>query len=129
MHNEKDGSICKFVSTSCHLQAGIDISTWWKQARKWIPTNISPLCKDKNTTIKGALLGKYCSFIFSNYLEVSNIYGFFPNVDWLTQNSKITKNNHKDAMGMPFYRPHNVLKKAEETKRYIHFSLIISCPA
>jgi hypothetical protein len=119
--NEKDGSICKFVTTSYNLQAGIDISTWWKQARKWVPTNISPLCNDKRTTMKGALLGKYCSFIFSIYLEVSNIYGFSPNVDWLTQNSKITKNNHKDVIGMSFYRLKNELKKGRRNKKVYTF--------
>jgi hypothetical protein len=41
MYDEKDGSICKFATIFCYLQADIDISTWWKQARKGIPTNIS----------------------------------------------------------------------------------------
>jgi hypothetical protein len=27
-YDEKDGTICKFATTSCNLQANIDISTW-----------------------------------------------------------------------------------------------------
>ena len=58
MYDEKDGSVCKFVTTSCNLQANIDISVWWKEARKWIPNNISRLRNDKNTAMKWAFLGK-----------------------------------------------------------------------
>ncbi len=56
-YNETDGSICKFVTTYCNLQANIDICTWWKEASKWIPTNISCLCNDKSTAMKWDFLG------------------------------------------------------------------------
>jgi hypothetical protein len=42
-YDETDGTICKFVTTNCNLQANIDVCTWWKEARKWIPTYISHL--------------------------------------------------------------------------------------
>jgi len=54
-----DGPICKFVTTLCNLQADVDQITWWKQARKWIPTNISRLRNDKSTAMKWAFLGTY----------------------------------------------------------------------
>ena len=58
MYDERDGSICKYVTTSCNLQANIDVSEWWKQARKWIPTYISRLRNDKSTAMKWACLGR-----------------------------------------------------------------------
>jgi hypothetical protein len=71
MYDEKDGStICKFVTTSCHLQADIDISTWCKQACKWIPINISWLCNDKTTAMKWAFLGMYCSSLYFIHYDV-----------------------------------------------------------
>jgi hypothetical protein len=61
MHNEMDGSICNFVGISCTLQAGIHISTWWKQAQKWILTNISWLSNNKSMAIRWAVLVTYCA--------------------------------------------------------------------
>jgi hypothetical protein len=58
-HDETEGSICKFVTTYCNLQANIDLCTWWKEARKWIPTYISRLPNDKSTAMKWAFLGTY----------------------------------------------------------------------
>jgi hypothetical protein len=58
-YNETKGSICKFVTTYCNLQANIDVCTWWKEARKWIPTYISRLRNDKSTAMKWAFLGTY----------------------------------------------------------------------
>jgi hypothetical protein len=57
MYDEKDGSICKFVTNSCNLQANIEISIWWKQACKWIPTYIRHLRNDKSTAMKWDFLG------------------------------------------------------------------------
>ena len=57
MYGEGEGSICKFVTNNCDLQADINKSEWWKQARKWIPTNISHLRNDKSTAMKWAFLG------------------------------------------------------------------------
>jgi hypothetical protein len=54
-----EGSICKFVTTYCNLQANIDVGTWWKEARKWIPTYISCLRNDKSMTMKWAFLGTH----------------------------------------------------------------------
>ena len=62
MYDERDGSVCKFVTTLCNLQADINRSDWWKQARKWIPVNISRLRNDKNTAMKWAFLGTYLRF-------------------------------------------------------------------
>jgi hypothetical protein len=46
-YDETEGSICKFVTTYCNLQANIDICTsWWKEAFKWIPTYISCLLRN-----------------------------------------------------------------------------------
>jgi hypothetical protein len=56
MNDEKKGSLCKFVTMFCNLQANIDVGNWWKQARKWIPTNISRLHNDKITAMKWAFL-------------------------------------------------------------------------
>jgi hypothetical protein len=58
-YDETEGSICKFVTTYCNLQASIDVCTWWKEARKWIPTYISRLRNDKGTAMKWAFLGTY----------------------------------------------------------------------
>ena len=57
MYDEREGSICKFVTDNCNLQADINRSKWWKQARKWIPANISRLRNDKSTAMKWAFLG------------------------------------------------------------------------
>jgi hypothetical protein len=46
-YDEVDGTICKFVNTNCNLQANIDVCTWWKEARKWIPTYMSCLQNNK----------------------------------------------------------------------------------
>ncbi len=58
-YDEREGSICKFVTTYCNLQASIDVCTWWKEARKWIPTYISRIRNDKSTAMKWAFLGTY----------------------------------------------------------------------
>ena len=63
MYDERDGSICKYGTTSCNLQANIDVSKRWKQARKWIPTYISCLRNDKSTAMKWACLGTSHLFI------------------------------------------------------------------
>ena len=60
-----EGSICKFVTTYCNLQANIDVNTWWKEARKWIPTYISRLRNDKSTAMKWAFLGTYYSCVYA----------------------------------------------------------------
>ena len=57
MYDEGEGSICKFVTNNCNLQADINKSDWWKQAREWIPTNISRLRNDKSTAMKWAFMG------------------------------------------------------------------------
>ena len=57
MYDEGEGSICKFMANNCDLQADINKSDWWKQAGKWIPTNISHLRNDKSTAMKWAFLG------------------------------------------------------------------------
>ena len=59
MYDEKEGSICKFVTSNCNLKPDINKSEWWKQASKWIPANISRLRNDKSTAMKWAFLGKY----------------------------------------------------------------------
>jgi hypothetical protein len=58
-YDETEGSICKFVTTFCNLQASIDVCTWWKEACKWIPTYISCLHIDKSKTMKWAFLDTY----------------------------------------------------------------------
>jgi hypothetical protein len=105
VYDEKDGSICKFVTTFCYLQANIEINTWWKQACKWIPTNISGYTTRKVWSCNGmnwAFLVRsvLLNSLFNSSGLVSNIYGFSSNVDWLTQDRKIakliTKAKHKD---------------------------------
>jgi hypothetical protein len=59
MYDEGEGTICKFVTSNCNLQPDINRSEWWKQARKWIPANISRLRNDKSTAMKWAFLGTY----------------------------------------------------------------------
>jgi hypothetical protein len=56
MYDEEKGFLCKFITTSCNLQAHIAISNWWKQARKWIPTSISRLQNNKIMAMKEAFL-------------------------------------------------------------------------
>jgi hypothetical protein len=34
--DETEGSICKFVTTYCNLQASVDVCTWWKEACKYL---------------------------------------------------------------------------------------------
>jgi hypothetical protein len=58
-YDETEGSICKFATTYCNLQANIDVCTWWKEARKLIPSYISRLHNDKSTAMKWAFLGTY----------------------------------------------------------------------
>jgi hypothetical protein len=58
-YDETKGSICKFVTTYCNLQANSDVYTWWKEAHKWIPTYMSHLRNDKSTAMKWAFLGTY----------------------------------------------------------------------
>jgi hypothetical protein len=58
-YDETEGSICKFVTTYCNLQANIDVCTWWKEGRKWIPTYLSCLRNDKSTAMKWDFLGTY----------------------------------------------------------------------
>ncbi len=66
MYDDKEGSICHFVTNACNLQADVDVCTWWKQARKWIPTNISRLRNDKSTAMKWAFLGEYRFHLYCN---------------------------------------------------------------
>jgi hypothetical protein len=54
IYNEKEGYICEFETTSSNLQADVDISTCWKQACAWIPTNISRLHNIKSMAMKWA---------------------------------------------------------------------------
>jgi hypothetical protein len=98
MYDEEDGSIWKFATTPCNLQATNNISTWWKPARKWIPTNLSWLHNNKSMGIKWDFLGMYCSILRLNHQHMSNIYGFSSNDDWSAQNSKITKAKHRDVI-------------------------------
>jgi hypothetical protein len=73
MYDESDGMICKFLTTSCNLQANTDICTWWKQAQKWIPTYISCLRNDKSPAMKWAFLGTYLLVVLYRFDErISN---------------------------------------------------------
>jgi hypothetical protein len=113
MYSKKDESICKLLNTSCNIEAkNVDICTWWKKARKWIPTNISHLHNDKSTAMKWAFLGKYCSIIYSMNQNMSNNYDVFSLVDWLTHSSKITQALHKDVICTVLYCLNKVLQKA-----------------
>ena len=73
MYDESEGTICKFLTTSCNLQANTNISTWWKQAHKWSPTYISRLRNDKSTAMKWAFLGTYLLVVLYRFDEsISN---------------------------------------------------------
>jgi Zn-finger protein len=58
--------------------------------------------------MKWAFLGMYCSILYLNHQNVSNMYGFSSNVDWSTQNCQITKAKHKDAIANKLF---DVVKK------------------
>jgi hypothetical protein len=90
----------------CNLQA--TSSTWWKLACKWIPTNTSWLHNTKSMAMKWAFPGTYCSILHLYHQKVSSINDFSSNDDWSTQNRKITKANHRDAI---FNKLFDVVKK------------------
>ncbi len=117
MYDESEGTICNFVATSCNLQPNIDISTWWKQARKWIPTYISRLRNDKSTAMKWAVLGTYQLVLLYRLDEsVSNtgIVCFFPNTDWLTKNNKIAVATREDTVVHQYRYGLSEIKKLNE---------------
>jgi hypothetical protein len=80
-YDETDGTICKFVTTNCNLQANIDVCTWWKEARKWIPpTYISRLRNDKSTAMKWAFLGTYSVVACYKNRGMANKYDLISNI-------------------------------------------------
>jgi hypothetical protein len=60
--DETEGSICKFVTTYCNLQASIDECTWW--------TYISRIRNDKSTAMKWAFLGTYYLIVYAVLPEI-----------------------------------------------------------
>jgi hypothetical protein len=71
--------------------------------------------------MKWAFLGTYCSILYLIHQEVSDIYGFFPNVvDWLQQISKITQVKHKDAIVMTSYQYKIIMRHRFILRHTIH---------
>jgi hypothetical protein len=117
------------VTTNCNLQANIDVCTWWKEARKWIPTYISRLRNDKSTAMKWAFLGTYSVVPCYKNRGVANKYDLLSNIDWLTMHAKIQQERFKDIVVTVDYSMNEVWQQGRRnTKMYeIFFDNFLPC--
>jgi hypothetical protein len=83
------------VTSNCNLQANIDVCTWWKEAHKWIPTDMSGLRNDKSTAMKWAFLGTYSVVACYKNRGMANKYDLILNIDWLTNMRRFNKLDSK----------------------------------
>jgi hypothetical protein len=128
-YDETDGTICKFVmSTNCNLQANIDVCTWWKEARKWIPTYISRLQNDKSA-MKWAFLGIYSVVAWYKNRGMANKYDLISNIGWLTKHAKIQHARFKDIIVTVDHSMNEVWQQGRRnTKMYdIFFDNYLPC--
>ena len=51
-------TICQFVITRCNLQPDVIEAEWWRSAQNYVNQTINRLRNDRNTAMKGAMIGK-----------------------------------------------------------------------
>ena len=57
-------SICQYVIKRCNLQPEVIEAEWWRLHQRYVGHIFSRLRNDRNTTMKGAMLGKCETFLY-----------------------------------------------------------------
>ena len=65
-------SICQYVIKRCNLQPEVIEAEWWRLHQRYVGQIFSRLQNDRNTAMKGAVLGK-CETFWYHYRSITGV--------------------------------------------------------